>query len=143
MAEIHLPHHGGASHGTSENPEVHHETSDVNIRAIFGFGAGLIVVAIGIHFIVWLLFMYFAAREAQRVPLEYPLAASQGERLPPEPRLQVTPRQDLGELRASEDETLATYGWVDRNAGIVRIPIDEAMRLTLERGLPTRTGQKP
>jgi hypothetical protein len=92
---------------------------------------------------VWLLFQYFATREAQRVPPEYPLAVSQGERTPPEPRLQTAPREDLRELRASEDELLSTYGWVDRNAGIVRIPINEAMRLTLERGLPTRTGQKP
>jgi hypothetical protein len=143
MSEIHLPHQGGASRGTSENPETHHETSDVNIRAILGFGAGLVVVAIGIHFIVWLLFGYFTSRETQRVPPQYPLAVSQGERTPPEPRLQTTPREDLRDLRAAEDETLASYGWVDRNAGIVRIPIDEAMRLTLERRLPTRTGQKP
>jgi hypothetical protein len=141
MAELHLPHHG-ASHGAGDNPEVHHETSDVNIRAILGFGVGLIVVAIGIHFIVWLLFQYFASREAQRVPLEYPLAVSQGQRLPPEPRLQTTPREDLRELQANEAELLTSYGWMDRNAGIVRIPISEAMRLTLERGLPTRQVSK-
>jgi hypothetical protein len=143
MAELHLPHHGGTPHGADENPEVHHEASDVNIRAILGFGVGLIVVGIGASFMVWLLFQYFASREAKRVPPEYPLAVSQGERMPPEPRLQTAPREDLRELRASEDELLSSYGWVDRNAGIVRIPINEAMRLTLERGLPTRTGQKP
>jgi hypothetical protein len=141
MAELHLPHHGDAPHG-DENPEVHHETSDVNIRAILGFGVGLIVVAIGIHFTVWLLFEYFAAREAQRVAPEYPLAAAQGERMPPEPRLQTTPREDLRELQVSEGELLTSYGWVDRNAGIVRIPVSEAMRLTLERGLPTRQVSK-
>jgi len=42
-------------------------------------------------------------------------------------------------MRAREDEILTTYGWVDRNAGIVRIPIDAAMKLTLERGLPARS----
>ena len=68
----------------------------------------------------------------------YPLAAEQGVRVPPEPRLQINPRQDLKDLRAAEDEILHGYGWVDRNAGIVRIPIDDAMRLTLERGLPSR-----
>ena len=125
----------------SENPDVHHETSDVNIRAILGVGGGLIVVAVAIHFIVWLLFGYFTSREAHRVPAEYPLAVSRGERIPPEPRLQTTPREDLRVFRAGEDETLATYGWVDRNAGNVRIPIDEAMRLTVERGLPTRQKQ--
>ena len=140
MSELHLPHPAGAPQGTSENPEVHHETSDVNSRAILGFGAGLIVAAVGIHVLVWLLFGYFSSRESRRVPPEYPLAVSQGERVPPEPRLQVAPREDLRELRAREDSMLGSYGWVDRNAGIVRIPIDEAMRLTLQRGLPTRQG---
>jgi hypothetical protein len=142
MSELHLPHAAGATQGTPENPEVHHETSDVNIRAILEFGAGLIVVAVGIHFIVWLLFGYFTSREARRVPPEYPLAVSQGERTPPEPRLQTTPREDLRDFRANEDAVLASYGWVDKNAGVVRIPIDEAIRLTLKRGLPSRAGAK-
>ena len=138
MSELHLPHQAGAPHATSENPEVHHETSDINIRAVFGFGVALVVVAVGIHFFIWLLFGYFTAREAQRVPPAYPMAVSQGQRTPPEPRLQTTPREDLQELRASEDAALRSYGWVDKNAGIVRIPIDEAIRLTLQRGLPTK-----
>ena len=142
MSELHLPHPAGAPQRTSDNPEVDHETSDVNIRAILGFGAGLIVAAVGIHFVVWLLFGYFSSREAQQAPPEYPLAVSQGERTPPEPRLQIAPREDLRELRAREDAVLGSYGWVDRNRGIVRIPIDEAIRLTLQRGLPTRKEPK-
>jgi hypothetical protein len=70
--------------------------------------------------------------------LPYPLAVGQGDRLPPEPRLQANPRQDLKELRDAEEARLKSYGWVDRNAGVVRIPIDEAMKLTLQRGLPAR-----
>ena len=142
MSEVHLPHPAGTPRGGSENPEVHHETTDVNFRAILTFGCGMIVVAVGIYFLVWLLFGYFTSREAQRVPPEYPLAASQGERIPPEPRLQTTPREELRDLRANEDAVLGSYGWVDKNAGIVRIPIDEAIRLTLQRGLPTRTEPK-
>src|SRR5437762_9678975 len=116
-------------HATTGNPEVHHETSDVNVRAVVGFGAGLILAAIAIHFCIWLLFQFFQAREAQKAVLEYPLAAGQQNRLPPEPRLQPsppgwsTPREDLQKLRAQEDEILQSYGWVDQNAGIVRIPI--------------------
>src|ERR1700730_2893457 len=142
MSELHLPHAAGATQGAPENTEVHHETSDVDIRVILEFGAGLIVVAVGIHFIVWLLFRYFTPREARRVPPEYPLAASQGERMPPEPRLQTTPREDLRDFRANEDAVLPSYGWVGQNAGVVRIPIDEAIRLTLRRGLPSRAGAK-
>ena len=142
MSELHLPHPAGTPRDATENPEVHHETTDVNFRAILGFGAGMIVVGVGISFVVWLLFGYFTSREASRVPPEYPLAVSQVERVPPEPRLQTTPREDLRDLRAGEDAVLDSYAWVDKNAGIVRIPIDEAIRLTLQRGLPTRQERK-
>ena len=69
---------------------------------------------------------------------EFPLAAEQENRLPPEPRLQTNPRQDLRDLRSAEEAVLTGYGWVDKKAGIARIPIDEAMKLTVERGLPAR-----
>jgi len=121
-----------------DNPEVEHEGSDVNVRAILGFGAGLIVVAVVIHFMVWLLFLYFSGAETTRDAADFPLAAGQATRVPPEPRLQTTPREDLRELRAHEDEVLSSYGWVDKPTGVVRIPIDEAMKLTLQRRLPAR-----
>jgi hypothetical protein len=126
------------SHVPAANPDVHHETSDVNIRAIFGFAAGLAVVAVLIHLLVYVLFNYFAAREAVRVPRQFPLSVGQDEKLPPEPRLQVNPRDDLQTLRSSEDAVLGGYSWVDKDKGVVRIPIDEAMKLTVQRGLPVR-----
>jgi hypothetical protein len=128
------------SHGGS--PGVHHETSDVDFRAILTFGVGLAIAAAAIHVLLWLLFIHFEGREAQTGARRFPLAAEQQNRLPAEPRLQTNPRQDLNDLRAREDELLNTYGWVDRNAGVVRIPIGEAMRLTVERGLPARGTSK-
>ena len=140
MAELHHPHAGKLPHGPTDNVEVHHEESDVNIRAIFGFGAGLIAVAVIVHVAILLLFNFLDGRAKQQAAAAYPLATQQGERLPPEPRLQTEPREDLAALRAREEETLRSYGWVDRNAGVVRIPIDRAMELTLQRGLPARQG---
>jgi len=134
MTEMHLPH---ADPGHTERGSVDHETSDVNIRAIFGFAIGLTVTTIVIGFAVWVLFQYFTAREARTVFVEYPLA-SELSRVPPEPRLQTNPREDLGNLRAREDQALTSYGWVDKNAGVVRIPIERAMQLVVERGLPAR-----
>jgi hypothetical protein len=122
--------------------DTHHETSDVNIRAIIGFGAGLFLAAVVIHFLVWLLFEYFATRETQFAVRQFPLAAEQQNRLPPAPQLQINPRQDLADLRRRDDALLNAYGWVDRNAGIVRIPIGEAMKLAVERGLPARPPEK-
>ena len=124
------------------NPEVHHEHSDVNIHAILGFGAALVVVAAVIHLLIYVLFGYFNSREGVQAPAEYPLSAAQGHREPPEPRLQTNPRQDMADLRANEEDQLTSYGWVDKNAGVVRIPIDAAMKLMLERGLPARQESK-
>jgi len=140
MAEMHRPHAAPVATGDI-NPEVHHEESDVNIIGVFAFGVGLTVVAGIVCLLIFVLFRYFEVREAARVAPAYPLAISRETALPPEPRLQTNPREDLAELRAKEDELLTTYGWVDKNAGVVRIPIDEAMKLTLQRGLPARTEQ--
>jgi hypothetical protein len=59
--------------------------------------------------------------------------------LPPEPRLQADPSDDIAKLRAYEESMLERYSWVDRDKGIVRIPIDRAIEITAQRGLPSRT----
>ena len=118
--------------------QVHREDSDINVRAILGVGAGVIVAGIVIAAVVWSLYAYLANREATGTMSEFPLAAGQQLRLPPEPRLQTDPREDLRVLKQAEDDALKSYGWIDKNSGVVRIPIDEAMKLTLKRGLPVR-----
>lgn len=138
MAETHYP--NPAAHGSEEAHAVHHETKDINLVGVLVFAVGLVLVAAFIHFGVWLMFVFFQGREtaAQPTPM-YPLAITEGTKLPPEPRLQTNPREDLRELRDGEDAILHSYGWVDRNAGVVHIPIDQAMKLTVEQGLPART----
>lgn len=121
----------------AKTADVHHETSDINIRAILGFGAGLVAVAAVIHVLVWLLFAYFLNRETQTGARDFPLAVEQQNRMPPEPRLQTNPKEDLRLMREQEDAILNSYG-LDQDTGAVRIPIEEAMKLTVERGLPTR-----
>jgi hypothetical protein len=116
------------------------EQRDVNVRAVFSFAIGLAAVSVAVCVAVWLLFGYFAHRDVGGAR-EYPLSVSQDSRLPPEPRLQVNPREDLRQLRAQEDALLHSYQWVDKPTGVVRIPIEQAMRLTIERGLPTRAAK--
>lgn len=58
--------------------------------------------------------------------------------LPPEPRLQPDEKRTLDQQRAAEKELLGTYGWVDEAHGVARIPVERAMDLVLERGLPAR-----
>ena len=81
-------------------------------------------------------------REAVSAP-EFPLAVGQEHRLPAGPRLQRFPANEIFQFRTGESEYLNSYGWIDRNAGTVHIPISDAMRLTLERGLPARAQTPP
>jgi hypothetical protein len=55
----------------------------------------------------------------------------------PEPRLEDNEVTEINDFRYQQDETLSSYGWVDQSGGVVRIPIDRAMQLIAQRGLPT------
>ena len=121
-----------------ETPAVGHETTDADIGGIYLFALGLMVTLVIVYLVVWMLFAFFTGAEARRAVRQYPLAAGQQDRMPPPPRLQINPREDLRELRAREDAVLNSYGWVDKNASVARIPIGEAMKLTVQRGLPVR-----
>jgi hypothetical protein len=56
----------------------------------------------------------------------------------PNPKLEEDERGQLNGIILDEDKTLATYGWVDEKSGTVRIPIERAMELIVQRGLPAR-----
>ena len=122
---------------TDAHEPLHHEESDVDSRAIFRFGLWLVVVMVGVYAAVWLIFGAFDRREASGSVRDFPLAVERSE-FPPQPRLQIEPRQELRALQQRDEALLNSYGWADREAGLVRIPIAEAMRLTVERGLPVR-----
>jgi hypothetical protein len=86
----------------------------------------------------WLLGHYLA-QDAALSPPANPLTSTYGRQLPPEPRLQTAPVQELQRLRAAEEGVLTTYAWVDEATGTVRIPIARAMELVVKRGLPARS----
>lgn len=126
----------------ADNVEVVHEESDVNVSAILRYGIGLFVIAAIVHlFLWWLLGVYEGQHERAQTQV-YPMAAGQQNRLPPSPRLQDNPQQELQDLRAKQKALLEGYGWVNKEAGVARIPIEEAMRIVVERGVPTREAAK-
>jgi hypothetical protein len=133
MAQTH------SSGAGTDHPMVQHEESDINISGLFKAVAWLTVSAVVIQVVVWFMLAYFRSRAATTEQIQYPLAVGQEDRLPPLPRLQVEPRQDLDIYLASEQELLQGYRWIDKDAGVVRIPIEQAMKQVVERGLPARS----
>jgi hypothetical protein len=123
-------------HGPAGSEARGHEQSDVSMRPIVIGTIGLVVLIAVAAGSMRVLFDYFLAREMRHSPAANPLAAAEGERLPPQPRLLPQPSEQLRALRAREDEMLSTYDWVDRDKRVVRIPIERAMELIAQRGLP-------
>jgi hypothetical protein len=126
---------GDRPHGPAPASELH-ETSDVSIRGIVKFGIGLAVAAAVVYLAIWGVFRFFQARERREDRPVPPMVAASLHRTPPQPRLEPVPLAPRRQLIAREDAVLTTYGWVDRGTGLVRIPIDRAMDLLVERGLP-------
>lgn len=128
-------HHGHEPHES----EVAYERKDVNVFQISAFGIGLLLAVIVSVFAMWALFDFFYHREDLK-NADNPSALMMNERqkLPPEPRLQSEPKVELKDLRADEDAILSSYGWLDPNKGIVRIPIDLAIDMVAKKGLPSK-----
>lgn len=116
-----------------------YEVKDASTREIVLTGIGLAVGTIIVCVAVAGLLKVLTATEGKsRQPItQIPAMHS----FPPEPRLQQLPPLELDQVRRIEDERLASYGWVDKDAGRVRIPIDRAMDLVIQRGLPVRSAQ--
>lgn len=124
-----------------------HEAQNPPLRGILL--AVLVVVAMtaGCILVVQIAFTAFAkgrptARNVQALGIIQATGPQMLERFPP-PHLQMNPRDDLLALRAHEAKQLSSYGWLDRTNGVVRIPVERAMELILQRGLPTRGSNTP
>ena len=111
-----------------------HERRDADVIGLT-MVAGFLLLSIGITLLcVWGLLHFFTnQRNAHESPR--PKVADERDEFPL-PRLQANPTADLRKSRVSEETKLHSYGWVDREAGVARIPIERAMQLTVERGLP-------
>ena len=124
------------------DPAPAHEQRDVNIKGIGVFLAFLAVSAIILHFSLAGLQLLFgkqiAKEDRQRAGLIAEPRLLRERTNFPEPRLQIAPREDLETLRIREEAELNSYGWVDKTAGVVRLPISRAMELLAQRGLPVR-----
>ena len=112
-----------------------YERKDLSPRAIALFGAVLSIVIVLSAAIVTLLQLYAGSRYVRRQAPRPPLAVT---REATEPRLQVNAPSELRTMREAEDRMLKSYGWIDPQAETVRIPIDRAMEILAQKGLPAR-----
>jgi hypothetical protein len=116
-----------------------YEHTDIDPAIGYKFALWLAVAMLISFGIVYGAFRFFDSRQdaADQASQRYPLAVGVT-RQNPTPFLQTQPFKDIYTLRADEQQKLTTYGWVDKDGGVTRVPIDRAMELMIQRGFPTR-----
>jgi hypothetical protein len=121
-------------------PGAKHEHTDIDPSIGYKFASWLMVAMLISAGIVYGAFWFFERQEkaAGTLAQKYPLAAGV-HKDPPTPNLQNQPFKDIYTLRQEEIEKLTRYGWVDKDGGVTRIPIDRAMDVMLQRGFPARS----
>jgi len=140
--EIHTHQHGKSN-------DLGFEREDLSSRSIYAFLISLAVSCVLIFLILWGFYYYLDAYWRQHQPPQNPLVEATNEdpraitpaditRFP-QPRLEADERTELNGFRMYEEKVLHSYGWVDPNAQVVHIPIERAMQLITQRGLPTRS----
>jgi hypothetical protein len=134
--------------------DVGFEREDLGSKPVFGFILSLVIVGILVYYAIWGIFYFLDSYDQKNQQTRTPLVkvesntrAVQTENIQkfPEPRLEENERTELNGFRYNEEEKLNSYGWVDQKAGVAHIPIDQAMQLVAQRGLPTtpQTGTVP
>jgi len=134
-------------HEDIRHPETTYEARDLGVRGVLSFLVGLALVCVIVSVVILGMFKYLDHFQAKRQPRPNPLEtahtetrahAEQAVQQFPQPRLQPDPVADLNRFRAREDQILDSYGWSDQSAGIAHIPIERAIDMIAQRGLPTR-----
>lgn len=130
-------------HGATAPVAAGHETTDANLGGVERLIVGMTIFLALVFVLMWFLYTQLRSREAGRDVQPSPVTARQGDRLPPAPRLQAVPYDDLRAFRQAEQAELETFKWIDRQAGIAQIPIERAIEILGQRGLtvPPAAGQ--
>ncbi|MBZ5654606.1 MAG: hypothetical protein LAO56_04920 [Acidobacteriia bacterium] len=144
-----MTNHGQSGHGTE------FEREDLSSRGVFVFMIGLAIVGLVIYFIIVGMYSFLDRYERSQMTTASPLSTStevtsrhidyapgQGDYVDKKfkdngaPMLEHDERGQFSDYLMNQEKHLNSYGWVDENAGVAYIPIERAMELTVERGLP-------
>jgi len=135
-------------HLDGQNEKMDFEREDLGAKPILIFLLSLTIGCLLVALVLKGLYSYLDTYESRHQPVQNPLAqpttpdtriVERGDiRKFPQPRLETDETMEINNFRMEEEQTLNSYGWVDQQAGVARIPIDRAMALLVQRGLPTR-----
>jgi hypothetical protein len=124
---------------TTDHTHHEHEHADLKTASLFKVIAAFVVIVVVIGAAVWWMYGFIRsedeARDVRRTLIPAPSP------LPEQPRLQVNPAEEFRKFKAEQDQVLHSYGWVSRDTGRVRIPIERAMDLVAERGVHSQEKQ--
>jgi hypothetical protein len=127
------------------NEGVHHEEGDINVTPVYKFMFWLAIMVVFTYVLVYGIMKWNDGRVTKADQVVTHIPKSKNELLPPEPRLQLAPGHGIHPLaegivyRDSVMHALETYGYINKQSGLVHIPIDLAKDLLLQRGLAMRT----
>ncbi|MCC8982968.1 hypothetical protein [Bradyrhizobium acaciae] len=103
------------------------ERSDIAINAIAWIAVGLGAFVLLVPLVMPLIFPQSLHHAS---PAARPALSSSA------PPLEIAPADELERARREDAEATSTYGWVDRERGIVRVPVKRATEMLLRKGLP-------
>jgi len=124
----------------SDHPRPQHEPaefdSEIHVRAIFGVLAGLVLLVALSFAGMWTFSKVLKARSVARDPEPLPVAEANAPRPRPRAALQADPTADMAKFAKEEEAAVTSYAWVDRANGVAQIPVERALEIVAERGLP-------
>jgi hypothetical protein len=115
-----------------------YETKDLSFKGLMLTAAGILGLMGLIFLISWGLYRVFQYENPGLLDSPF----TEPTTLPAEPRLQPNPEIDLRAFTAAQDSMLSSYGWVNRDSGFVRVPVDTAIEMVLKEGLPSRNSSR-
>ena len=130
-----------ADHNKDPHAGPGYEVRDANIKALLQFAFWLAVVLA-----VTLGAMKITFNELDKLtplgPGPTPFPEENARQIPTGPLLQAQPHQELGDYCSNQRAEVGSYAWVNQAGGVVEIPVDRAMDLVAQRGLPSRSADE-
>jgi hypothetical protein len=149
------PQHHRRSHGDDGAGPLNHETTDISLEGIGKLTIVFVVIVLGVSAAMYGTYRLLDRRaraadvatskldrgnggtDVATAPLmNAPNALETGGRQPAGPKMLTNEPAWLRDVRARQRNSATTYGWVDKDAGVVHVPIERAKQLILEAGLP-------